>query len=80
MKERIIEIIVRHSEMEGVKEYLQNNDNLEPLKINSIDFIKMVVDFETEFDVFFDDDALSYANFLSLEVLCNYINGLIENE
>ncbi len=78
MKEKIIDIIAKHSEMEDVKEYLQNNDNLEPLKINSIDFIKMVVDFETEFDIFFDDDALSYANFLSLEVLCNYIKGLIE--
>lgn len=80
MKEKIIDIIAKHSEMEGVKEYLQNNDDLEPLKINSIDFIKMVVDFETEFDIFFDDDALSYANFLSLQVLCNYINELIDKE
>jgi len=79
MKDKVIEIIAKHSEMEGAKEYLQNNDDLQPLKINSINFIKMVVDFETEFDIFFDDDALSYANFLSLDVLCNYINDLIEN-
>lgn len=80
MKEKVIEIIAQHSEMESVTEYLQNNDDLSPLGINSIDFIKMVIDFETEFDIIFDDDALSYANFLSLQVLCDYIKELVENQ
>lgn len=80
MKEKVIEIIAQHSEMESVTEYLQNNDDLSPLGINSIDFIKMVIDFETEFDIVFDDDALSYANFLSLQVLCDYIKQLVENQ
>ena len=80
MKEKVIEIIAQHSEMESVTEYLQNNDYLALLGIDSIDFIKMVIDFEPVFDIVFDDDALSYANFLSLQVLCDYIKQLVENQ
>lgn len=79
VKEKVIEIIAAHSEINNLKEYLMNNDDLSPLNINSIDFIKMVIDFETEFEIEFDDEALSYTNFLSLHVLCEYIVKLIEN-
>ena len=72
-KEHIIEIIARLMEDESVKEQLKHNDDLTQLKINSINFIRLVVELEDFFEVEFEDDALDYTKYLSLNELCNYL-------
>ena len=78
LRERVIDIIAKNKKEGNVKEYLKDNDDLTALKINSIDFIRMIIDFEGEFNVTFADEALYYKNFLSLQILCDYIQGLID--
>lgn len=60
IREKIIEIISVHSEMANVNQYLQENDDLSQLGMNSISFIKMVVDMERIFGFEFEDEALDY--------------------
>lgn len=72
-KEHIIEIIARLMEDESVKEQLKHNDDLTQLEINSINFIRLVVELEDFFEVEFEDDALDYTKYLSLNELCNYL-------
>lgn len=73
IREKIIEIISVHSEMANVNQYLQENDDLSQLGMNSISFIKMVVDMERIFGFEFEDEALDYNKFTSFNSLCSYI-------
>lgn len=73
IRDKIIEIITLNSDMENVNEYLHNNDDLFKLGMNSISFIKLVVNLESEFDFEFEDEALDYSRFNSLDLLCSYI-------
>ena len=74
IKEKIIEILSAHSEMENAYQYLQENDDLNRLDMNSISFIKMVVDMEREFGFEFEDEALNYNKFTSFSQLYKYVD------
>jgi len=80
VKSKIIRIIVENSENDMIEEYLQANDDLSKIGFNSISFIKTVVDIENEFDIEFEDEALDYSLFLSLENLCKYVKNMIEDK
>ena len=71
--EKNIEILSAHSELENAYQYLQENDNLNRLDMNSISFIKMIIDIEREFGFEFEDEALDYNKFTSLTLLLKYI-------
>ena len=73
IREKIIEILAVHSDMENVNKYFHENDNLNKLRMNSISFIKMVIDLEREFNFEFEDEALNYSKFTSLNLLCDYV-------
>ena len=73
IRERIIDILSVHSELGNVNQYLHENDDLSKLGMNSISFIKMVVALEGEFNFEFEDEALDYNKFASLNSLCDYV-------
>jgi len=73
IKDKIIEILSVHCDMENVNQYLHENDDLTKLGLNSISFIKMVVNLESEFQFEFEDEALDYNKFTSLKLLCSYV-------
>ena len=78
IKEKIIDILSNHSDFENVNHYLHNNDDLTQLGMNSISFIKMVVALESEFGFEFEDEALDYNKFTSLNILCDYIKNMLD--
>lgn len=73
IKEKIIEIISNLSDLEDASQYLQDNDDLSKIGMNSILFIKTIVALETEFDFEFEEEALDYKKFTSLDSLCSYV-------
>ncbi len=75
-KEQLINIIVKFLEDESVRELLLEDDNLQQLMINSIDFIKLIVELERAFNIEFEDYALDYMNFRSLTELSDYVDTL----
>lgn len=79
IRDKIIEIISSYCNIDDLKGYLENNDDLSVFGINSISFIKMVIIFENDFKIEFDDEALSFTNFHSFNALHNYILSLMNN-
>ncbi len=48
-------------------------DNLSSLNINSISFIRLVVEIEKEFNIEFQDDIIDVRNFSTLKSLVEFI-------
>lgn len=59
------------------KKMLIDNSALTEMSINSMDFIKIVVAIENEFDIEFDDDALNSENYVNLKDIGRYIETLL---
>lgn len=73
IKDKVITILSAHCDMENISQYLHENDDLTKLGMNSITFISMVVNLESEFGFEFEDEALDYNKFTSLNLLCGYV-------
>ena len=76
MKEKIINIFRKHCE------FLDDDfddKQLEELGIDSLTFIKVVVELENQFGFEFDDDDLDYKKFPHLDNVCDYINEKISD-
>lgn len=78
IKEKIINIITSVCEKESVREYLEKNDDLTQLYINSIVFIKIVVELENAFEIEFEDAELDFKRFKSLTTLSDYVEKLVQ--
>lgn len=73
--------LVEEKVFEIVKEYVNvENDNdinidtdFEEMNINSVDFIKIIVRVETDFDFEFYDDDLTMGRFNNMHELIDYI-------
>ena len=76
-REKIIEIVANNCDMDNVSEYLQSNDDLSKIGMNSVKFIKLLVDFEDDFNIEFDSDELDYSKFNSFNTLCDFIESKI---
>ncbi|BCJ96191.1 hypothetical protein acsn021_37600 [Anaerocolumna cellulosilytica] len=79
VRELIIEAISENSFVDNAYEYLQENDNLIQLGMNSLSFIKLVITLENKFGFEFDDVNLDYNKFTSLSLLCEYVKEKIKN-
>ena len=73
IRKKVVEILSAHSNMNNIYQYFDENDDLTILGMNSIEFIKMVIDLEKEFKFTFNDEDLEHSNFISLSSLCNYV-------
>ena len=76
IKEKLINIIAIITNNLQVKEYLATNDDLTVIGLDSIKFIRLVVEIEEEFGVNFDDEMLDFSKFQSLEELSDYIHNM----
>lgn len=52
-------------------------DDLSVLGINSVSFIKLVVEIEQEFDIEFEDDSLDFNNLKTIKDINDYIEKLL---
>jgi acyl carrier protein len=69
----LAKIIADNLEGEETLEQLKENDDLTELEINSILFIKIIIGIENQFNIEFDDEALDYSKFVSMESLVHYV-------
>jgi len=70
------EIIVESLELSIDFNDIKNDAKLIELNINSINFIKLIVELETAFDIEFDIDSLDIRDFETVEDLVKSINIL----
>ncbi|MBC8545183.1 phosphopantetheine-binding protein [Bianquea renquensis] len=73
IRAQIAQIIADNLEGEETLEQLKENDDLTELEINSILFIKIIIGIENQFNIEFDDEALDYSKFVSMENLIYYV-------
>lgn len=81
VKKRVIKILKQTLYNIEAVEITDKTRIVEDLGTNSINFIRLIVMIENEFDFTFDDEYLVFDKVQTLELLCNYINKKIsENE
>ena len=73
VKSTVVQIIGRLAEIDNINELIEGNDSLDGFAINSVNFIRVVVELEKTFDIEFEDDALEFTKFDTLQSLCDYI-------
>jgi len=78
-KEEIINIVCNHAKMENAHQQLHENGDLTQLGINSIDFIKIIVDLEAAFDITVEDEVLNFDNLTTIDLLYEYVENQIQN-
>jgi len=76
MEQRIKEIISGHVDIAINIDAIKNGDPLEILGVNSINFIRIVIDIESEFGISFDVDYLGYDTYNDISSLVDYAKSL----
>ena len=79
IEDKVIRIIKNNLNLGSDADKLTKFDNLEYWGINSILFVKLVVAFEEEFGIEFDDDDLYFENFKKISDLVDYLYERIQN-
>lgn len=79
LRNEIIDIIKENSSYPDVEGYLNENDDLTEIGLDSISFIKIIVALEQNYDIEFDDISLDFSNFDSFNKLCDFVKESIEN-
>ena len=77
VKEVVKETILQVIDNDEVEKYLERDDGLSVIGINSVSFIEIVVILEKKFHIKFENEDLDYKKFISLEDLCKYISERI---
>lgn len=72
VEKKVIEIVNEYINVENHEDVSINTD-FEEMNINSVDFIKIIVRVETEFDFEFYDDDLTMGRFNNMNDLICYI-------
>ena len=62
-----------HKNLENVDE----NDNLQRLGFDSVDFVKLVVEIENKFDIFVEDEDLLFENFDTINKITEYVENAL---
>ena len=76
--EKIVEIIKSHSEEDIQHENLLEL-SFEDGIVNSLEFVCIVIELETEFDIEFDDDMLLISSYKNIGQLVDYISKKVES-
>jgi acyl carrier protein len=74
---RLIKVFKENCEDTDLVDKIGLNDSLVELGLNSVEFIKLIVIIEKEFEFEFDDDRLDYNKFSTLRDLVEYIESRI---
>lgn len=70
VREKLIEILSQYGD-----EY---DGNFRDIGINSIEFVKILVNMENEFDIEIDDEMLDIEKVPTIDTLCEMLEKLIE--
>lgn len=70
MLRRIVEIIKVNTECSNE---ISENSLLCDLEMTSIDFVKIVIEIETEFNIEFEDEKLQFSEFSTVQSLIDYV-------
>ena len=86
IRDNVIEILANtivtdYSEMDRdeLVKTLECNDDLSQVELNSILYIKAVVQIEERFGVEFDFEKLDYSEMSSLNALCKFVESLLNS-
>ncbi len=79
-KEKVIGILKDVVNRTIPENWMERGGMLSELSIDSLEYIKIVVQIENTFDIEFDDEALVLEKFTNVDDICAYINELIEVE
>lgn len=74
---RIKNAVAQATNSSITKEELEGLDNLTVFNINSLNFLKVIVAIEDEFEIEFDDSELDASKFNSLDELSEFIETKI---
>lgn len=80
IREKVVEILKEVVNRTIPENWLERGGQLQELSIDSLEYIKIVVEFENIFDVEFEDEALDIVNFTNVDDICEYITKLIKVE
>lgn len=73
IREQIIKIMTEILQDENIKIDLNSEDEWNHLNMNSIKFVRLIVEIEKKFDIEFEDEFLDYNEFSSIAQLCEYV-------
>ena len=73
LERRVKEILSSHVDVAVDIERIDENTFLDTIGVNSINFIRTVLDIEGEFNFQFDIDHLGYENFGTVKNLISYV-------
>ncbi|HBB29076.1 MAG TPA: hypothetical protein DC000_07490 [Clostridiales bacterium] len=82
MDKKIIEnqlIAIYQKYIKDNNEVLTLEEKMKDMNINSVDYIKIIIDIENQFDIEFEDEALMPGNFETILDMVNYISKLTNN-
>ena len=74
IEEKVIEILEKNSKLKHIDSSRLKEITVHDLGVNSLNFIKIIVELEDAFDIEFDDDQINYDllnNIYDLVVLIN---------
>lgn len=75
---KIEEIVKKYSNACIYENNIKMTDDFESLGLNSLHYLKIVVEIESEFDIELDDENLDNKTFKNIENLYNYVKKLIK--
>lgn len=78
--DKVVKIIEKYVENNSEDEELSIDESFSNISINSVDFIKIIVGIETEFDFEFYDDDLRMDRFQNIHEILDYIIERKHNE
>jgi len=73
---RIKEIIAGHVDIALNVNDIKSGDFLDNIGINSINFIRIVIEIENEFGISFDVDYLGFEVYENIQALLDYVSSL----
>lgn len=81
IREQILDVIEMILQDGNIRSAVDINDDLAYLGINSINYVKIVIELEDELDIEFEDDKIDFSQFPTFTDLCTYVEKLVrEND
>lgn len=81
IREQILDVIEMILQDGNIRSAVDINDDLAYLGVNSINYVKIVIELEDELDIEFEDDKIDFSQFPTFTDLCTYVEKLVrEND
>jgi len=77
MDKSIIQLLLKGLDTDKTAEEIDVSEELDVIGVNSINFIKFIVEIENFYDIEFDDDSLDYKHFKTVDDLIKTVKEAI---